>query len=348
MLPLLRCSRDAGKLDLAGDLRCGVVGIIEARLQCSTCKTEYRIQDGIVRLMKGALTPEVQNEMTIIDASHAEIKPGPFLPPDLGWRSELSDLLEIPPHLKELKPLDGCRVLEFGCGDGRFTILMAQLGARILAVDLSINALKKLAWWQSSGVAPTTYQPVRLPSDVDLHGKIGLIQADASNFHVAQRNFDRALSATPLDSREERMRMYCTIADALTDEGRFVGGVEHDDLIRRLLGFPLARRYSKGGTFIEHFDNATLRREVAPFFSKLSIRPIRPAVPFIRRLPLAWALWILRTIGVLPVLRQVGQILLFRAERPVRPPVEDARRPGSMLVKGLFSIFRHTKLDRFF
>jgi len=348
LLPLLRCSRDGGPLVIAADLRSGVVGIIEARLRCSTCTAEYRIEDGIARLMEGTLTHEVKHEMAIIDAGHAFIRPGPFVPPALGWRSELSDLVEIPPHLEELKPLDSCRVLELGCGDGRFTMLMAQMGARILAVDFSINALQKLAWRLPSGVAPTAYQPVHLCSATDLRGHIGLVQADACHFHVAQRSFDRALSATPLDSRDERMKMYRTIADALTDEGRFVGGVEHDDLIRRLLGLPLGRRYTEGGIFIEHFDIATMRREVAPFFSKLRIRPIRPLVPFIRRLPLTWAVWMLRTVSALPILRHLGQILLLRAEHPVRLPVEGANRPGNKLAKRLLRACRQTKVDKFF
>lgn len=346
LFPLLRCSRDAGPLVIVEELQSGAVGIIEARLRCGTCAAEYRIEDGIARLLEGPLTPEGKHEIAIIDGGHACIRPGPFVPPALGWRSELNDLLEIPPHLAELEPLDSCRVLELGCGDGRFTMLMAQLGARVLAVDFSINALRKLAWWLPSGVAPTAYQPVG--SSADLRGHVGLVQAEASHFHVAHRSFDRALSATPLDSRDERMRMYHTIADALTDEGRFIGGVEHDDLIRRLLGLPLARRYKEGGIFIEHFDIATMRREAAPFFSKLRIRPIRPLVPFVRRLPLWGAVGVLRTVGALPVLRHLGQILLFRAENPVRPPVEGAVRSGSKLAKGLLHVCRQAKVEKFF
>lgn len=40
-----------------------------------------------------------------------------------------------------------------------------------------------------------------------------------------------------------------SIADALKDDGWFVGGVEHDDLTRRLVGEPIARRYTTGGIF---------------------------------------------------------------------------------------------------
>jgi SAM-dependent methyltransferase len=271
--------------------------------------------------------------MAIRDSQHSSLPPDRFVPPASGWRSQLSDLLEIPHHLSELQP-KGCTVLEIGCGDGRFTMLMAQMGASVLAVDFSLYSLRTLGSRLQSGIAPTAYQlPHCSPSD--LRGRVALVRADASHFHVAPRSFDRALSTTPLDSREERLAMYRAIAEALTDDGRYVGSVENDDLTRRLLGLPLARRYSSG-IFIEHFSVAKVWREVAPFFSKLRIRPIRPRLPFIHRLPSNWALRLLRLAAATPVLRHLGEILLFRAERPVRQPTEGIQRRGSKLAKCLF------------
>lgn len=340
LLPLLRCSRDAGVLTAGEELPSGGAGIVDARLVCTACAAEYRIEDGIARLLDGPLTPEDQHEIALRNVEYASTTPDCFVPPDFGWRSELSDWLEIPPHLAALEPLDGCRVLELGCGDGRYTILMGHLGARVLAVDFSINALRKLSHWLLSGIAPTAYRPARrLPAAI-LSSRIGLVQADISQLHAAPRSFDRALSATPLDCRDERMRMYRAIADALADGGRLVGGVEHDDLARRLLGLPTARRYRQGGIFIEHFDPAAMRREAGPYFLRLRIRPIRPRMPFVHRLPLDWAVRISRAAGVLPVLRGFGELLLMRAERPVRPAVEGDHRAGSRLAKSLFFWYR--------
>ena len=175
LLPLLRCSRDGGPLELAAELRSGAVGIIEGRLRCETCASEYRIEDGIACLLEGSLTSEDEHEIAMIDAGHACTWPDHYVPPADGWRSEYWDRMEIPFHLAELEPLDGCRVLEFGCGDGRFTILMAQMGARVLAVDFSLTALHKLAWWLQIGVAPTTYQTVHRCSTADVRAHIGLV-----------------------------------------------------------------------------------------------------------------------------------------------------------------------------
>lgn len=335
LLPLLRCNRDAGPLVIAAGLRRGTAGIIEARLQCSTCAAEYRVEDGIARMLPGTLTGEDEHEIALRDVEEFCSRPGPFVPPAHGWRSEYSDLLEIPPHLSELEP-HACRVLELGCGDGRFTMLMAQMGARVLAVDFSINALRKLAWRLPTGLAPTAYQLAPRRPTADLRGRVGLVQAHAGHLHVAPRSFDRAFSTTPLDSREERMAMYRTIADALTDDGRFVGSVEHDDLARRLLGLPKARRYSEGGIFIEHFDIATMQREAAPYFSKLRFRLIRPRFPFVAKLPRTWAVRFARMLTAMPVLRHLGEIQVLRAERPVRPPVEGVYRHGNKLAKAFF------------
>ncbi len=333
-LALLRCSHDAGPLILAAELQSGGVGLVQARLRCAVCDAEYRIEDGIANLMSGALTSEEQYEMAIRDSQHSSPRPGPFVPPASGWRSKLSDLLEIPHHLSELQPR-GCNVLEIGCGDGRFTMLMAQMGASVLAVDFSVDSLRTLGSSLPSGIAPTAYRLRHLCSPSDLRGRVALVRADASHFHVAPRSFDRAFSTTPLDSRKERLAMYRSIAEALTDDGRYVGSVENDDLTRRLLGLPLARRYSSG-IFIEHFDVRKLRREAAPWFSILRIRPIRPRLPFIHHLPSNWALRLSHLATATPVLRQLGEILLFRAERPVRQPTEGIHRRGSKLAKCLF------------
>lgn len=334
LLPLLRCSSDAGPLILAEELQSGSVGVIRGLLRCTTCAAEYPIEDGIVRLMRGPLTPEERHEMDMRDSQNTELPQGPFIPPPFGWRSVLFDLLEIPLHLDALDPA-GRRVLDIGCGDGRFTMLMAQMGATVLAVDFSLNSLRVLAARLPSGIAPTTYQLPRPHSRGDLRHLVGLVQADATRFRLAPGSFDRAISSTPLDSREERLALYRTVAEALNDQGRYIIGVENDDLTRRLLGLPAARRYFSG-IFIEHFSPEKMRREVAPFFSSIRIKPIRPRLPFIHRLPYKFALLMCRLVTALPVVRHLGEILLLRAERPVRPSIEGVHRPGNKLVKRFY------------
>ncbi len=331
-LPLLRCSADGGPLS-SSEMRSGRIGIIQARLECDECGLAYRIEDGIARiLLEDALSPEGRHEIAIRDVEYGCTNGEAFVLPEASWRSELSDLIEIPPHLDALAPLQNQRVLELGCGDGRFTMLMAQLGARVMAAEFLLNALRRMAAWLPSGTPPTSYR-ARAIRQGDLRPYIALVQADASRFCVQPQAFDRALSATPLDSREQRMGMFRTIADALTDAGRYVGSFEHDDFIRRLLGLPLARRYERGGIFIEHFDRSSIKREFTPYFLRLSTRCIRPRIPFVSRLPKSLAAGLLGLISLTPGLGQLGEILVVSAGRPVQPPAEGANRAGNRLVK---------------
>jgi hypothetical protein len=86
-----------------------------------------------------------------------------------------------------------------------------------------------------------------------------------------------------------------------------------------------------------------MRREAAPYFSKLRIRPIRPRVPFVAKLPRGLAFPILRLIAALPIVRQFGELLLLTAQRPVRVPVEGEYRSGSRVAKGLYRSYMHKK-----
>jgi len=343
MLTLLRCAREGGELALCAGSESYNGSIVRGSVRCKVCGADYTLVDGILRLLPGVLTSENQHEMTLRDSEYQENPAGVFEPARFGWRSKLYDRTDVAPHMAALGSLDGKAVLEFGCGDGRFTIPMAQMGAEVVAVDLSLAGLCRLGAYLQSGVAPTTYQVRSGKIGTDLTSRVGLVQADASQFCVAPQSFDRAISATPLDSRDERMRMYRTIADALKDSGRFVGGVEHDDLTRRILGEPVARRYTSGGVFIEHFDPERMRSEAAPYFDSIAIRPIRPRLPLVKEMPLPLGVAISKTVAALPILRQFGELLLMRAERPVRAPVEGVQRRGSRVAKNLYSWYRRRR-----
>jgi ubiquinone/menaquinone biosynthesis C-methylase UbiE/uncharacterized protein YbaR (Trm112 family) len=326
MVSILRCNEDAGEFAIVKEDRVLGDGIIDARLRCNICGSEFPIEDGIVRLLPHQLSPEDQHEMIIRDSIDYDCtNPGFFISPAEGWRSVLSDKLEVPAHLKELRVSQSNTVLELACGDGRFTSLIAESGPRVLAVDFSINALRLLAH--------------RLPAGA----RVGRVHADINHLHCASRSFDRAISLTPLDSRDERMAMYRMVAHSLTDDGRYVASVEHDDLNRRLLGLPQVRRYSRDGILIEHLTKKALRREVAPYFAKLRIRPIRPRVLLVTKLPRLFALAVLRTVAALPLVRQFGELLLLTAQRPVRLPVEGEYRQGNWMAKSVYRIYMRMK-----
>jgi SAM-dependent methyltransferase len=325
---LLHCCSD--KALRVSDAVCNISGnILSARLTCDDCKAEYSIVDGIARFLPQALAEEDQFEMRVRDEQYSE---------DVDFspcsRSPLSDHIELPPFLRQLDIDDRSVVLEIGSGDGRFTLLMCQQGARVLAVDISLNGLRLLNQRLGTGKAPTPF-PQDGANIRNFRGRVGLVHADASKVRLASRSINRALSTTPLDSAEQRLALYRTIADALTDDGWFVGSVEYDDIWRRNLGLPVHRRYAEG-IFIEHFSKEKVAMETMPYFKTLHTWPIRPRVPLVHRIPLNTGIWLCNLLTSVPVLRDMGEILLFRASKPIRPGDADAHRPGSHWVKLLF------------
>jgi uncharacterized protein YbaR (Trm112 family)/ubiquinone/menaquinone biosynthesis C-methylase UbiE len=340
LLHLLRCIFDASELAVARETSGDSSGIVNGTLRCVQCSHEYSIDAGIARMLPSDRTQETDHEIELKDLEY-EAMPEAFVPSDSGWRSEYMDEIEIPPHLGGLEPLAGRRVLELGCGDGRFTCLMAQMGAEILAVDFSLWALRRTQRNLAKGEAPTKYRLAAPRRTGNLTSYAGLVQADASQFHLAPRSFHRALSATPLDTRDERMEMFRAVAESLTDDGRYVAGVEYDDLSRKILGLPLVRRYSPGGILIEHLDRATMRREMAPYFGRMTMRPIRVRLPLARLLPIKARVAAALTVSRLPVLRDLGEILLVSAERPRRLPQDGVRRPDLFAARTLYRRFQH-------
>jgi uncharacterized protein YbaR (Trm112 family) len=340
-LPLLRCPVDSGQLSVNDETRSDDESIVDGSLSCDKCPREYQIEGGIARLMTDSMTQENAHEVVLRDQEYDSM-PESFTPPAEGWRSEFMDKIEIPPHLAALHPLEGRRVLEIGCGDGRYTILMTQSGADVLAVDFSVAALQRLRGNYQSGIAPTTYKIASRRSGGVVMGRVGLVQADATAFYVAPRSFDRALSATPLDSRDERMKMFHAVAESLNEGGRYVAGVEYDDLYRRILGLPMIRRYTSGGILIEHLTIPTMRREVAPYFRRFSMRPIRPHLPFVRRVRQPKTVWVAaaRTCAALPGLKHLGELLLVCADQPIRLPVEGSNRTDFLGARNLYRRYK--------
>src|SRR5512140_3113144 len=71
---------------------------------------------------------------------------------DNYWRGVVQKRLEL--NVENLRPLDGKRILDVGCGSGRFCIAFAKEGAQVIGVDFAsamIDIAKQLA--KSHGVA---------------------------------------------------------------------------------------------------------------------------------------------------------------------------------------------------
>jgi ubiquinone/menaquinone biosynthesis C-methylase UbiE len=79
--------------------------------------------------------------------------------------------------LRQLAPMDGLRVLELGCGDGRLTFRYARETESVLAVDPDADAIAKA----NAALAP------------DLRERVTFAVAGAAEVDVPGRRFDLAL-----------------------------------------------------------------------------------------------------------------------------------------------------------
>ncbi|MGH3077363.1 MAG: class I SAM-dependent methyltransferase [Gaiellaceae bacterium] len=79
--------------------------------------------------------------------------------------------------LVELAPVDGLRVLEVGCGDGRLTFQVAPAAASVLAVDLDEERIEK----------------ARRSMPAELAEKVTFAAQGAAEVDVPRHSFDLAL-----------------------------------------------------------------------------------------------------------------------------------------------------------
>ncbi|HEV3204299.1 MAG TPA: class I SAM-dependent methyltransferase [Gemmataceae bacterium] len=80
----------------------------------------------------------------------------------------------IRPALGKLGDLKNLKVLDFGCGHGMAAVVMARLGARVIAFDLSGGYVKEAGWRARAN--KTT---------------IDILQADGEKLPFADKSFDR-------------------------------------------------------------------------------------------------------------------------------------------------------------
>ena len=84
--------------------------------------------------------------------------------------------------LAELAPMDGRRVLELGCGDGRVTFRYASLARSVLAVDPDAERIEK----------------ARVATPTELAGIVTFAVAGAAEVDAPRKSFDLALFSSSL------------------------------------------------------------------------------------------------------------------------------------------------------
>lgn len=318
-IKFLRCRSDMGELQVGGAFSESPEFITEGLLRCCSCGQEYPIIDGIVQMLEQReLDAEGIHELRFRDELNAVNPNFPNTPAVEYWNN-----LEMEPTLAALNLQEEAVFLELACGTGRYTTKLIGRCRALVAVDFSLVSLRALA--------------ERIPKGA----KIGLVQADITMMAVAPRSFDRILSTTCLDSREQRMAMHHLAAEALTEEGLYVFGNEYYNLQTRLLGLPRVQRYTHGGMLYCHLEKDDVLRETAPFFRRVTARPIQVPIPFTRHLAYKWKKAIARIAERIPLICDLGALLLVTAGMPIRQPVEGQHSAGNKFAMTIYRWYRN-------
>ena len=128
-----------------------------------------------------------------------------------------STLLDEPFLSEHLQPFPGCRILDIGCGTGRYLRCVASADCRIIGVDLSRTMLAKAR--QSLGASTD----------------VCFVQASARALPFTSSSFDRVMSGLVVDHLASAEQLFDEIARLLTPNGHAVVAAVHPDM-QRLTG----------------------------------------------------------------------------------------------------------------
>ena len=307
LLSIIRCPQDQYPLEHVPEHTTEKF-VINGHLKCSLCNRIYPIREGIIFLLESNdIDEESRREQTLRDESSLVSSQQ-----QVEYIYTEYDLMEMRTTIRELDIEHKQLLLEFGCGAGRYTLPLANMGVSLLALDFSIESLRLLAR--------------RLPSGLP----VGLVQADVTNRCVARGTADRVLSTlvSNLPTKEHRLSMLRVASEALKENGSFVFSTHHQNIVCRLLGLPPAGRYADSGIYRYYMQKEEVHREAGVYFRRIFCRPIRVNIPFTKWTGLSASTmsWIAERI---PLLREKGDLLLAKTRTPIHAPREgEGTRPN--------------------
>jgi SAM-dependent methyltransferase len=187
-----------------------------------------------------------------------------------------------PAHLKLVGDVSGLRVLDAGCGEGRFARMLAERGAVVTAFDLSTRMIERAREEESARSLGISYH-----------------EADMANLSVFDDDqFDLAVAYVSLVDVVDYEKALLEVSRVLKDRGRFVFSLVHPCFSPPVFGW----EPRKPGT-IPLRDEDKLFRKVDHYFPAAEVRfrmwPTAPAETINYHRPLSDYAHALRDAGLL-------------------------------------------------
>ena len=165
-----------------------------------------------------------------------------------------STLLDQPFLLSAIQPVEGCRILDLGCGTGRYLRLVGS-GSYAIGIDVSRKMLAR-----ARRQTPATFAAK-------------WVQGSVEGLPFRARSFDRIVSGLVLDHVQDLRRFFDGIAETLKPDGRAVVTAVHPDMQRRTgptVRFTAAgREYRTQGTIHEIQDILDAVEQAGLFIEQL-------------------------------------------------------------------------------
>lgn len=282
------CHKDKAALRPENDLKAAY--IMNGYLICSFCRRRYEIKDGILDLLAGqaGLDDILKSEIKARDGDAA------------GYDKRLAARYykEVSPTIKSLGNLKEKKLIEYGCGTGRFTLEIEKNCQEILAIDFSRQSL------------------LRLASNLESN-KTGLVLADATQIRTKENYFDLALATQffehiPSDRQKENFLLQSR--QTLKSAGEIICTVYHNDWRRRFKKMP-KEGFHSGKIYYHYFNRGELKAVFKKHFKIKKIKPIDITLPLEARLKLPEKLGgiISRLSQSLFPINRLGHLLLIKA-----------------------------------
>jgi 2-polyprenyl-3-methyl-5-hydroxy-6-metoxy-1,4-benzoquinol methylase len=126
--------------ELAAILRCPGCGAESLELRANAyecaCGRHFPIDGGIARFVD-SLEPDHAQVQRVFDFEHRRYRDSWFTRFDSGLVDQFLEDCRLPREF-----FDGKRVLDAGCGSGRWTYALSELGADVVAIDLTAGGIE--------------------------------------------------------------------------------------------------------------------------------------------------------------------------------------------------------------